>query len=54
MNKAAESLKKYLEGYHIELDLAIMLGLPSAEIDRLLDRINEVKAMIEELEKEDR
>lgn len=51
MNEAAESLKKYIKGYYIELDLAIMFKKSQSEIDKILDRINEVKKMIDELEK---
>ncbi len=52
LNIAAENLKKYLQGYYIELNMAQILKIPPSDIDKILDRINEIKLMIEELEKE--
>lgn len=54
MNKAAESLKKYLEGYNQILDMTLAMNTNSEEIDKILDRINEIKQMISDLENSDK
>ena len=52
MSKTKEILKEYLKGYYKHLDAFVQSKPPQSEIDKILDRINEVIEMIEELERD--